>query len=800
MHAALLPASQSPVNSTIPADVAKALADGKQLRREGRLAQAILTFQKAAGSAHLAGDYPDEAKALLGAGACQIRLFLYRPALQTIGQAEELAIRGKNLDVAGGAASNLATIYSELGDFERAEKSAAEAATFLQSSPSKEYLVRAIANQAWIKSELKKFSEASKLYEEGIAIAQAANLPAEEARLWDQRGRLWLETGDLPNAEADLAEAYRLRILAHNEADLAVTRISLAELEQKKRHYPESLRLLDEALASNSLLLATIPSFEIRAIRARTLAGLGRTNDALREFRAAVDAANQWRQSALPGDISSTRTVSYKHLYQVYQDCVDLMANAAITRPDGSLARDAFEVLSQNRAASLREQLRRAYEQQDRLPPHYYELLSELRMAQSRATLGKQAEDEHKTEELRLELDDLENKIGFESKNFASADEKRSSQKSLRDIQARLSKSELLLSFCLGKDRSYLWAITGEQVSLYQLPAESEIGKRADVFSEAIRDNKPFEASAKALSQELFSRLDDAAWRRPEWLIVADGPLLNGVPFSALLQFRSGRSSRNVSAVQEIRILPSAALLLSPKGPAPNSVFVGIGDPIYNSADTRIGRNQPFIPARSLRNVSVLARLAGSGREVRTVAQLTNLQTRQVLTGPNASSERLSEALQQSPAVVHFAVHVVSPEERPEEAALALSVTRDGLPELLTSETVAAYRVPGSLVILNGCSSNQGKTLPSAGVMGLSRAWLLAGAEAVIATSWPIPDDSGEFFSAFYRHFNSRTLNTSSVTQRAGAALHEAQLEMQHSGGYRSKPSFWAAYSVIAKE
>ena len=776
------------------------MADGRQLRKDGHFAQAIISFEKAAEFARLSGNSDDQATALLSEGACQIRLFHYRSALQTIGQGQNLAARAKSLDRAGVAAADLATLYSELGDFERAEKSAAEAARFLRSSTSKSYLVQALGIQAWIKSELHKSDEAAALYKEGIATSQAANLPNEEAYLWDQRGRLWLETGNLKDAESDLAEAYRLRVLAHNDADLAVTRLNLAELAQKKRRFAESLRLLDEAMASKSALLATIPAFELRAMKARTLIGLGRTNEALTEFRSAVEAANQWRRSALPGDISSTRTVSYNHLYQVYQDCAELMAHVAIARADNQLARDAFEVLSQNRAANLREQLRVAFEKQDRLPSRYYELLSQLRTAQSRATLGKTAADAAKTDELRLELDDLENKIGLESQNSLSRAEKKSPQKSLRDIQARLSRNELLLSFSLGMDRSYLWAVTGEQVNLYELPAESEIARRADVFSQAVRDNKPIESSGRALSQQLFSRLDEGAWERPEWLIVADGPLLNGVPFSALPQFRHGKAGQSLSAVQEVRILPSAELLLSPKAAAPNSVFVGIGDPIYNSADTRIGSERPLVQVRNSPNTSTLARLAGSGREVRSVAKLSGLQTSEVLTGKDASSDRLNEALQQNPAVVHFAVHVVSPDERPQEAALALSVTRDGLPELLTSETVAAYRVPGSLVILNGCSSNQGKTLPSAGVIGLSRAWLLAGAVAVIATSWPIPDDSGEFFSAFYRHFHSKTLNTSSVTKRAAAALQEAQLEMQHGGGYRSKPSFWAAYSVIAKE
>jgi CHAT domain-containing protein len=148
-------------------------------------------------------------------------------------------------------------------------------------------------------------------------------------------------------------------------------------------------------------------------------------------------------------------------------------------------------------------------------------------------------------------------------------------------------------------------------------------------------------------------------------------------------------------------------------------------------------------------------------------------------------------------------VHVVSPQNESgtaDEAALALSLTNDNMPELLTKEAIATLRVPGSLVVLSGCSSQQGENLPSAGLVGLSRAWLLAGASAVIVSAWPTPDDSGRFFTAFYKHLQSQSAPSGNIAQRAATALQQTQLDMQHSTGYRSSPSFWAAYSIISKE
>ncbi|MBV9156197.1 MAG: CHAT domain-containing protein, partial [Acidobacteriaceae bacterium] len=229
----------------------------------------------------------------------------------------------------------------------------------------------------------------------------------------------------------------------------------------------------------------------------------------------------------------------------------------------------------------------------------------------------------------------------------------------------------------------------------------------------------------------------------------------------------------------------------------PKNGFVGIGDPIYNFADSRRVHSSSPHSAKGETTVT-LARLVASDREIRTAANASGMQDVQLLEGREASSAGLKRALAKRPEILHFAVHVVSPDRNPQQAALALSLTDDNMPELLTPEAIETYRVAGSLVVLSGCSSAKGKVLPSAGLMGLTRAWLVAGASAVIATGWPTPDDSGLFFSCFYRHFQS--MRSGSLAKRAAAALRSAQLEMEQSQGYRSSPSFWAAYSIICKE
>ena len=270
---------------------------------------------------------------------------------------------------------------------------------------------------------------------------------------------------------------------------------------------------------------------------------------------------------------------------------------------------------------------------------------------------------------------------------------------------------------------------------------------------------------------------------------------MDRVPFAAL-PMPDARPGF-ISATHGLRLLPSERLLLENEGETPEPEFVGIGDPIYNLADSRRPASLVTANVNRARGNFSLARLAGSGREIASAASLSGLPA-ELLTGSSATGQHVNAALRKRPELIHIATHIVSPDGQPSRAAIALSLTKEGMPELLTSEVIATFRVPGSLVVLSGCSSEQGEIVPSEGLVGLSRAWLLAGAAAVIVSGWPTPDDSGVFFTSFYRQLRAQRSGT--LATRAAAALGLAQLEMQNDHSYRSSPAFWAAYSVISKE
>jgi CHAT domain-containing protein len=120
---------------------------------------------------------------------------------------------------------------------------------------------------------------------------------------------------------------------------------------------------------------------------------------------------------------------------------------------------------------------------------------------------------------------------------------------------------------------------------------------------------------------------------------------------------------------------------------------------------------------------------------------------------------------------------------------IAFTMGPQGEPEFLTISDIATMHVPGALVVMSGCETGAGIARAGAGLLGLSRAWQMAGAGAVLSTAWPVLDSTGEIFSTFYRHLRA---------VRAAEALRMSQIEMIQSGTWRSAPSYWAAYQLSA--
>lgn len=165
------------------------------------------------------------------------------------------------------------------------------------------------------------------------------------------------------------------------------------------------------------------------------------------------------------------------------------------------------------------------------------------------------------------------------------------------------------------------------------------------------------------------------------------------------------------------------------------------------------------------------------------------------MTGSGATRAAFLAQIARPVSAIHLATHVLVPEDRRESGSIVfgLSTTHPAgqeSPQFLSTPEITALHVPGALVVMSGCSTGLDDPKAGAGLLGLTRAWLMAGATAVITTGWPVEDSSGEIFARFYGFLASGDRGD------PASALQHSQIEMIRSGRWLASPSYWASYEV----
>jgi CHAT domain-containing protein len=241
-----------------------------------------------------------------------------------------------------------------------------------------------------------------------------------------------------------------------------------------------------------------------------------------------------------------------------------------------------------------------------------------------------------------------------------------------------------------------------------------------------------------------------------------------------------------------IEVVPGAALWTNRQPSPAQGLFLGVGDAVYNPADPRRGHSTQQPSQLKPVSFTALPRLVASASEL-DVSSRAWSGSYALLEGADASRAALSAGLARSPSVIHFATHFVESPGPGAHGAIVLSLNGSGMAETLDPAEIATWRVNTDLVAFSGCRSSAGLVLRGSGLLGLTRAWLAAGARSVLASHWPVPDDGGPLFAAFYR-------NLGRLRQNSAAALRAAQVEMASAGGWRANPRYWAAYFVMGEE
>jgi CHAT domain-containing protein len=608
----------------------------------------------------------------------------------------------------------------------------------------------------------------------------------------------------------------------------------LQAAQEKDPKKASSLR--ESALSNYRESLATIETLRQGSLRA---------DEARTTFLATIkdvfdEAASSYAELAL-GDSTSAAALSAKPLEY---------ASESFKINEQSRARSLLDLLVETDAAITEgvpaELLKKKQDNLDR-QQEIAELLTGVTIS-SEDLKKKPADLDKELEALQTEFESIENQIRTASPRYASLTGNQ--PLSLAEVQQKvLDDQTVLLEYALRPDASYLWSVSNTSVSLYKLPPRitvdqaatnlraqlipstlqrrivgidvAEANRGLGISAQAPADTAGFVSASNAVYKTV---LEPAASTIADkrLLIVADGAL-NYIPFEVLLKTADPGDFSSLGYLvktNEIAYAPSASVvgfIKQQRGQASGRSMLIIADPVFNSNDTRAQKAPASSEPAEVRGLGIqsaltdvtgqttpaatgamqglpLARLTGTRTEADQISRLAKTAGGQadVWLDLDANEDNLAARDISKYRIIHVATHGLLNAERPQFTGVVLSLVgnkaHDGF---LRTDEVFNLRLGSPLVMLSACETGLGKEKRGEGVMGLTRAFMYAGAPTVGVSLWSVADKStADLMTEFYRRLLSSEQGT------ASGALRAAQISMIDGKKY-SAPFYWAPFVLV---
>lgn len=799
----LIGSTQAPANSpnniepSAAAAIRQSFTAARRQFSAGHYLEAHESFLATASLAQRSGSLLIAAEAFNDAGASALARQDIRHALPDFLRARHSAEALHDATVIAGAMNNLASLYNTSGHPEVARQVATQALAASAGVKDKGTRPKLQVQLAIALAKLNRFPEALVLYRDAVDQLVEQGDPGTGARVLSMLGGAAIEAGHSDDAEVALDEALWMIRSQHLPESSNVLRF-LAKIRGQRGDQRSAMVLFDAAIKVP--VTANTPQWIVFADRGEFRLSQNDAAGALLDFREARRLIVLTRADIVPAD--RDRVAMESGLSRVPTGLAEAGNRLALQTSSRKYLEEAFNAAEEDRLWSLRALVPSANDWRTRLPANYWDILAQYQAAERSFLAQPSPALRGRATALGLELQHLEAAAGSSEIAIAPGAQPAAPafrKSALAHAQSALEPDSVLLSFLMTKRGGWLWVVDRNHACVYPVPALQTLQSETAGFSDALRKGNPEAARlGRTIFKQLFGEVPESLLAHKRWLLELDGPLFD-LPFAALVISGGAPGSNNPPVYLTERValqaIPGALLLGAPSGPDPDDAggeMLAVGDAVYNAADARFngnrGNNGRNAPAASL------ARLPATASEIRECARTWGPSRTRVLAGSGASLAAVESAIASGPSIIHFATHVVAGPDDFSSGLIALSLDPSGSMGLLGPTEIVAHPVTAALVVLNGCHSAQGQTLPAAGLMGLTRAWIGAGAGAVLATRWDIPDDAGTtLIAAFYRELKTHW-------ERGPAyALQLAEIELLKKPGARANPALLASYFLIGR-
>ncbi|QIG50276.1 CHAT domain-containing protein [Nordella sp. HKS 07] len=358
-------------------------------------------------------------------------------------------------------------------------------------------------------------------------------------------------------------------------------------------------------------------------------------------------------------------------------------------------------------------------------------------------------------------------------------------------------------------------------VARFRAGIGAPLGRSATVITEEpAPDEDDTLAPAWQLYQALLGPFEAQLQGKTHLLVAVDGALAK-LPFESLLTAPPPAASTDARVLpwlvhdHAVTVLPVLSAIAGRDRQAAvrdgaSEAVLGIGNPHYAALAGKPG----LIGA--VQSLEKLTPLPESDGEVRRIAEMLGSSGQDLLTGRDASEEKLyalsGTGMLAQYRMLIFATHGLLPGEidglyegalalTPSEkearqliapSAMGLITSADGL---LTTSEIPQLKLKADIVVLSACNTGADSNIDLEAYSGLAAAFLQAGARSVMVSHWPVNSDAAvAITTGTIRHWQSRKPGRDFVF-----AFRQALLEVIETSPETGKPSYWAPFSLFGE-
>lgn len=456
---------------------------------------------------------------------------------------------------------------------------------------------------------------------------------------------------------------------------------------------------------------------------------------------------------------------------------------------DRKYLRSAYFFSSKTKAIILRNELKEANAFQSAASPEI--IKKEKALVQQMAAIQEQLSNNEtekgallrKYVEAQREMDRFLLEIEREEPGYFKNKYAFISPPGLDKIQESLPEGLAIIEYFYRKDTIYSFWITREH--LFQIPIGND-----EELEGAIRDyvdqcHDPSIPLSSKTGHFLYKKLIAKGISKKEArgisrLCIIPDDLLHTIPYEAL---NSAAEEKNQFLIENYSVAYSysAGLLFREKKGSYDIPYLGVSTQYTADLSKKLKTRRLLFGQENLSQLVL-------GREE--INRGTAIFAGKNLLDQQATLENFY-AYASSSRIIHLSLHGLVDFDDPLRSSILFDDHQEKF--VLSASDLYSFKINADLVVLSACHSANGKIYRGEGVQGMSKAFMLSGAQTLLSSLWSASEASSlEIMSAFLQDIKNGKQN--------GLALRQAKLDyLANARPSQQHPFYWANFIIIGE-